>query len=113
MTVFLQPGDKIVLCAPASVSGTPSDQEITDILVNKYAEMGVTVVFVALGSPEVPLTVVSVMPQRRHIRSAEKLGLKEDPLLPWQADETMEGQEVLVGEGRPLWAHQDPPALSH
>lgn len=91
MTTFLQPGDKIVLCAPSSVGGIPTDQEITDILVKIYNEQGVIVTFVALGAPTIPLTVVSVM------RTAEKLKLVDDPPLPWQEPETME----------PLRAHWD------
>lgn len=97
MTAYLQPGDKIVLCAPGRFGGAGYDQSITDILTQTYAEIGVTVIFVAIGSPQIPLSVVSVIREPRAavpMPMPGKLKLAEEdrePLRaywnpPWQAD---------------------------
>lgn len=96
MTAHLQPGDKIVLCAPGSVMGADHDQAIIDILTQTYAEIGVTVVFVAIGAADIPLSVVSVLRQPAVPRSAVPARYRGNP--PWQKPETTE----------PLRAQWDP-----
>lgn len=100
MTAYLQPGDTIVVAAPASVSGNPSDDEITAMITGIYAEQGIKVHFVALVNPASRFEIVSVLRPAREVSSPTtgKLKLVEDipPLRahwapPWQNPEEPHG----------------------
>lgn len=111
MTAYLQPGDKIVLCAPGHAEGAVHDQEIIDFLTRIYAEIGVTVVFVAIGAPGIPLSVVSVLREPRAAVPTPMAGkLKPvETLPPLQARWPVPWQDALDPQPHP--GYQDHPRV--
>lgn len=119
MTAYLQPGDKIHIAFPlsANIGETlpEASRRMHAELVAMYAQMNIEligssgntmlshpVIVAVFRVPQRPAGTDSLIPRR--YRSAEKLGLQDDPPLPWQ--DPPEATE-------PLRAHFDPPALSH
>lgn len=112
MTAYLQPGDKIFLCAPAGPIGIEEDLKMVDELKAAYAAHGIEVSHVALGDLTLPVTVVAVIrePYKPSVprRSDEKLKLVDrDP--PWYDPQlpVPEATEPL----RPHPGYQDHPRV--
>lgn len=61
MTAYLQPGDKIIVQAPCSVSGSPTDEQTATFITDEYAKLGIHVSAVFLVGPDGNTAVVSVV----------------------------------------------------
>lgn len=85
MTAYLQPGDKIHVSMPGSVTGTHDRGWAQDIR-DMYAEQGIEVVSVTVVAPNQQMEIISVIrPRVGRPRSMEKLKLVDlESDLPWQ-----------------------------
>lgn len=127
MTAYLQPGDKIHIAFPisANIGETlpEASRRMHGEIAAMYAQMNVQLigssgnttlnhpVIVAvirepMSAPIRPQGTDSLIPRR--YRSAEKLGLKEDPPLPWQGGLDLEPDLPGPEATEPLPAHWDP-----